>query len=72
MTLTRGEMQLLSKVQQSGDDGLLWTRFNSIVARDLHRKGLIEFRMGSLSETTTGQRTGMRFVVVDDQKLRRD
>jgi hypothetical protein len=51
MTLTRGEMRLLSKVQQSGDDGLLWTRFNSIVGRNLHRKGLIEFRMGSLCET---------------------
>jgi hypothetical protein len=55
-------MQLLSKIQRAGCEGVLWTRFNSIVARNLHRKGLIEFRKGSLREAKAWVRTGMRFV----------
>jgi hypothetical protein len=59
-------MRLLRKVQHAGG-GVLWTRFNLIVARNLHRKGLINFRKGSLRETKAGSRTGMRFVAASDQ-----
>jgi hypothetical protein len=50
MKLTRHQMRFLSEVQEPGGGGGLWTRFSTIVARNLHRKGLIEYRMGSLCE----------------------
>jgi len=62
MKLKPAEMRLLRNVQHAGGDGVSWSRFNSTVARNLHRKGLIEFHMGSLCEAKSGARTGMRFV----------
>lgn len=71
MKITGAEMRLLRRIKQAGGRGVLWTRFSSTVARNLHRKGLIEFRMESLCENNAGARTGMRFVAVDVRKPRR-
>jgi hypothetical protein len=41
--------RLLDEIRRAGPDGVLWTSCNATVAGALLRKGLIEYRLGTLA-----------------------
>jgi hypothetical protein len=52
--LRPGEARFLTELQQSGNDGVIWTKDNSGSAQRLLRMGLIGCRFGILEETKDG------------------
>ena len=62
MKLSDSEMLYLMKVQEAGDNGLVWSPRKAVPASRLLQMGLIQLRMGPLSDTDRGRRTTMRFV----------
>jgi phosphoserine phosphatase len=65
MKLLPGEMRLLDEIRQAGPDRVLWTSGSSTTAGRVLRKGLIECRVGTLTETKDGRKTGIRYFAVE-------
>ena len=63
MKLSDSEMLYLMKVQEAGDNGLVWSPRKAVPASRLLQMGLIQLRMGPLSDTDRGRRTTLRSVV---------
>ena len=62
MTLPDGQALLPNEIRRAGPDGVLWSSHNGNAAQMLRRKGLVEYRLGELTENVDGRKTAIRYV----------